>query len=69
METRTTVVKVYANLYRHVPDRLLPTKDGRYQELQELFYLICHSDDTTPEQEARRLMEALEVGGELSPRY
>jgi hypothetical protein len=69
MENRTTVVKVYAELYRHVPDRLLLNKEGRYQELQELFYLIYHNDDTSPEQEAQQLIAALKIGGVLRPRY
>ena len=65
----TTLIKIFAERYRHVPERILQNKDGRYQELQELIYLVNHDDTTSPEQEARRLLEALKAGGLLRPRY
>ena len=72
MPTTPTVVKVYVDRYRHVPERLLaPTihKEGRFQELEELLYLVAHDEQSTPEQEARHLVEALKAGGVVSPRY
>ncbi|WP_201982867.1 hypothetical protein [Hymenobacter rubidus] len=69
METQTTFVKIYTDMYRHVPERILPGKDDRYHELQELLYLITHGPDTTPDQEARRLVEALKDCGMVRPRY
>jgi len=65
----TTLVKVFAERYRHVPERILNNKEGRYQELQELFYLVHHVATTSPEQEAKRLLEALKTGGLVRPRY
>ncbi|WP_210518837.1 hypothetical protein [Hymenobacter terricola] len=69
MSTEITIVKVYVERYRHVPERILTTKDARYQELQELLYHITHTRDTSPEQEARRLVEALKAAGIVRPRY
>lgn len=65
----TTLIKIFAERYRHVPERVLQNKDGRYQELQELIYLVNHDETTSPAQEARRLLEALKAGGLLRPRY
>lgn len=65
----TTLIKVFAERYRHVPERVLNNKEGRYQELQELIYPVYHDDATTPEQEAKRLLEALKTGGLVRPRY
>ena len=65
----TTLIKIFAERYRHVPDRILANKAGRYQELRELLYLVTHSPDTSPEQEAYRLVEALKAGHRVRPRY
>lgn len=65
----TTLIKIFAERYRHVPERILNNKEGRYQELQELIYVVCHDTTTSPEQEARRLLEALKTGGLVRPRY
>lgn len=65
----TTLIKIFAERYRHVPERILQNKDGRYQELQELIYLVNHDESTSPAQEARRLLEALKTGGLMRPRY
>lgn len=62
----TTLVKVFAERYRHVPERILNNKEGRYQELQELIY---HVTTTSPEQEAKRLLEAFKTSGLVRPRY
>ena len=67
--SRTTLIKIFAERYRHVPERILNNKEGRYQELQELIYLVNHDATTSPEQEARRLLEALKTGGLVRPRY
>ena len=64
-----TLIKVFAERYRHVSERILHNKDDRYQELQELIYLVHHESTTSPEQEARRLLEALKTGGLVRPRY
>ena len=69
MTVQTTIVKVYAERYRHVPERILTDKAGCYQELQELLYLVTHSSNTSPEQEANRLVEALQAGHRVRPRY
>lgn len=69
MAVQTTIVKVFAERYRHVPERILTDKAGCYQELQELLYLVTHSADTSPEQEADRLVEALKAGHRVRPRY
>ena len=69
MATHTTVVKVFAERYRHVSERILASKEGGYQELQELLYLVTHSPETSPEQEADRLVEALKAAGRVRPRY
>lgn len=69
MSTQTTVVKVFAERYRHVPERILVNTAGCYQELQELLYLVTHTPDTSPEQEALRLVEALKAGCRVRPRY
>ena len=66
---RTTLIKIFAERYRHVPERILNNKEGRYQELQELIYLVTHDAATSPEQEAKRLLEALKTGGLVCPRY
>ncbi len=65
----TTIIKVFAERYRHVPERILANKDGRYQELQELIYVVTHDETTSPEQEAQRLVEALKTGNLVQPRY
>lgn len=65
----TTLVKVFAEWYRHVSGRILNNKEGRYQELQELIYQVHHVATTSPEQEAKRLLEALKTGGLVRPRY
>ena len=65
----TTLIKIFAERYRHVPERILNNKDGRYEELQELIYLVHHDAFTSPEQEAKRLLEALKTGGLVRPRY
>ena len=65
----TTLIKVFAERYRHVPERILHNKDGRCQELQELLYLVTHEDTTSPEQEAKCLLEALKTAGMVRPRY
>lgn len=65
----TTLIKIFAERYRHVPERILHNKDSRYQELQELIYLVSHDATTSPEQEARRLLQALKTGGVVRPRY
>ena len=65
----TTLIKVFAERYRHVPERILANKDGRYQELQELIYLVTHDETTSPEQEAKRLLQALKTGNLVRPRY
>ena len=67
--SHTTLIKIFAERYRHVPERILHNKDGRYQELQELIYLVNHDETTSPEQEARRLLEALKTSGQVRPRY
>ena len=67
--SRTTLIKIFAERYRHVPERILNNKEGRYLELQELIYLVNHDAATSPEQEARRLLEALKTGGLVRPRY
>ena len=68
MSTKT-LIKIFAERYRHVPERILQNKDGRYQELQELVYLVQHDATTSPEHEAKRLLEALKTGGLVRPRY
>ena len=65
----TTLIKIFAERYRHVPERILNNKEGRYQELQELVYLVYHDATTSPEQEARLLLEALKTGGLVRSRY
>lgn len=65
----TTLIKVFAERYRHVSERIISNKEGRYQELQELIYLVRHDPATSPEQEAKRLLEALKNGGLVRPRY
>ncbi len=68
----TTLIKIFAERYRHVPERILQNKDGRYQELQELqelIHLVNHDETTSPEQEAKCLLEALKTGGLVRPRY
>ena len=69
MATQTTVIRVYAERYRHVPERIMANKTGCYQELQELLYLVTHTPDTSPEQEALRLVEALQAGHRVRPRF
>lgn len=69
MSTLTTLIKIYAERYRHVPERVLDNKAGRYQELQELIYTVAHDATTSPEQEATRLIAALKLGGVVRPRY
>lgn len=49
--------------------RILNNKEGRYQELQELIYLVHHDASTSPEQEAKRLLEALKTSGLVRPGY
>jgi hypothetical protein len=65
----TTLIKIFAERYRHVPERILNNKDGRYQELQELIYLVHHDATTSPEQEAQCLLAALKAGGLVHPCY
>ena len=65
----TTLIKVFAKRYRHVPERILANKYGRYQEIQELVYLVSHDETTAPEQEARRLFQSLKTGNLVRPRY
>ena len=64
----TTLIKVFVERYRHVPERILANKDGRYQELQELIYVVSHDKTTSSEQEASRLLEALKAGKLVRPR-
>ena len=49
MATQTTVIRVFAERYRQVPERIMVYKVGCYQYLQELLYMVTHSPDTSPE--------------------
>ncbi|GAC1597744.1 MAG: hypothetical protein NVS3B25_23040 [Hymenobacter sp.] len=72
MSPKPTVIKVYVERYRHVAERLLAPnnhKEGRYQELEELLYFVAHDEQSSPDEEARRLIEALKAGGVVRPRY
>lgn len=64
--SHTTLTKIFAERYCYVPEHILNNKDGRYQELT---YLVHHDASTSPEQEARRLLEALKTGGLVHPCY
>lgn len=64
---RTTLIRIFAERYRHVPERIRNNKDGRYQEMQELLHPVRHDDATSPEQEAKGLLEALKTGGLVRP--
>ena len=67
MATITTLIKVYAEQYRHVPERILDNKARRSQELPELIYTVAHDATTSPEQEAVRLVAALKLGAWCGP--
>lgn len=62
MATQTNGFNVFAYRYRQVSKRLQANEKGCYEELQELLYLVTHSPDTSPEQEAYRVPEALRAG-------
>ena len=65
----TTLIKIFTERYRHVLGRILHNEDGRYQELQKLVYLVYHDAATSPEQEAKCLLEVLKTDGPVCPLY
>ena len=65
----TTMVKIFAERYRHLSERILSNKEGLYQKLQEFVHLVSHDAATSPEQEGKLLLEALKTGDVVRPRY